>query len=134
MLKQPVFLIATLILVAAVVTLFVFNTSLRGDVGALTDTLSRASQTELALKTENEELKRQLLQQQDELESLTESVEPLKKLVAQHVAKITTLVSQIETLEAVASTSDSITSQVAESTVVSDQVEVSGDVGTRQGR
>ena len=133
MLKQSVFLVVTIVLVAVVVTLIGFNVSLRGDVEALTDALSRPSQTEERLKAENDDLNRQLLELQTEVDRLKARAEPLERLAVNHTAKITALVNEINALKAAAETANPASSDVVESTTVNPQTDSASESDKRGG-
>ena len=133
MLKQSVFLVVTIVLVAVVVTLIGFNVSLRGDVEALTDALSRPSQTEERLKAENDDLNRQLLELQTEVDRLKARAEPLERLAVNHTAKITALVNEINALKAAAETANPASSDVVESTTVNPQTDSASEPDKRGG-
>ena len=107
--KQLGMIVVGLVLVAVIVTLLVSNFSLRGDVEALTDALSRPSQSEEAFKAKNAELTRQLAQLQEEVARLEARAEPLERLAVNHTARITELVNQIKAYEAQAKTETTTT-------------------------
>ena len=78
--KQLGMVVVGLVLIAVIVTLLVSNFSLRGDIEALTDALSRPSQSEEEFKAKNAELARQLTQLQEEVARLKARAEPLERL------------------------------------------------------
>ena len=115
--KQLGFIIVALVLVAVIVTLVVSNFSLRGDIEALTDTLSQSSQSEKDFGAKTAELTRQLAELQEEAGRLKARAEPLERLAVNHTATITELVNQIKAYEAQARTEAGTTG--SESTEVS---------------
>ena len=125
--KQLGIVVAGLVLVAVIVTLLVSNFSLRGDVEALTDALSRPSQSEEAFKAKNAELTKQLAQLQQEVAGLKARAEPLERLAVNHTARITELVNQIKAYEAQAKTEATTT----ETTVTATSTEVAATTTTQ---
>ena len=97
--KHLVFISVTVLLVAIIVILLFSNSSLRGDIEALTEALSRPSQSEETLKTNYEELSQQLAELEKEVSRLTARAEPLERLAVNHTARITELVAQIKAHE-----------------------------------
>lgn len=98
--KQLVFVVVGVVLVAVIVTLLVFNFSLRGDIEALTDALSRPSQSEEELRAKNTQLNARLAMLQEEVTRLKARAEPLERLAVDQTARITELVNQIKAYEA----------------------------------
>ena len=125
--KQLGIVVVGLVFVAVIVTLLVSNFSLRRDVEALTDALSRPSQSEEEFKAKDAELTRQLTQLQKEVARLEARAEPLERLAVNHTARITELVNQIKAYEAQAKTE----APAAESTVTGTSAEVAATTTTQ---
>lgn len=125
--KQLGMVVVGLVLIAVIVTLLVSNFSLRGDIEALTDALSRPSQSEEEFKAKNAELARQLTQLQEEVARLKARAEPLERLAVNHTARITELVNQIKAYEAQAKTEAAAT----ETTVTGTSAEVAAATTTQ---
>ena len=103
-----------LLLVAGIVVLAISNASLRGDVDALTDALSRTSPNEGKLQLEVTELKRELREQTEETNRLEVRAEPLERLLLAQGKKITELKAQLKTYEGPTNTTTEVLETVKE--------------------